>query len=71
MPPRWLGSEAIVTRVDHRNLTRTRVDGPVSTSETWELTIWATTDELWTLAGIEKTDWAPRSSRDHRTQLQY
>ena len=72
--------------------------------ETWELNIWATTDELWTLAGIEKTDWAqrrtlkvgtcartrpvwwdeltghtgypaallaPRSSRDHRTQIQY
>jgi hypothetical protein len=28
--------------------------------ETWELNIWATTDELWTLAGIEKTDWAQR-----------
>ena len=29
-------------------------------SETWELNIWATTDELWTLAGIENTDWAQR-----------
>ena len=28
--------------------------------ETWELNIWATTDELWKLAGIEKTDWAQR-----------
>jgi hypothetical protein len=28
--------------------------------ETWELNIWATTDELWALAGIEKTDWAQR-----------
>jgi hypothetical protein len=28
--------------------------------ETWELNIWATTDELWTLAGIEKTDWVQR-----------
>jgi hypothetical protein len=28
--------------------------------ETWELVIWATTDELWTLAGIENTDWAQR-----------
>jgi hypothetical protein len=28
--------------------------------ETWELNIWATTDELWTLAGIENTDWAQR-----------
>ena len=24
--------------------------------ETWELNIWATTDELWKLAGIEETD---------------
>ena len=24
---------------------------------TWELNIWATTDELWKLADIEKTDW--------------
>jgi hypothetical protein len=48
--------------------------------ETWELNIRATTDELWKLAGIEKTDWesrqgrprrpsAPRFSRDHRTLL--
>ena len=28
--------------------------------ETWELNIWATTDELWTLAGIENTDWVQR-----------
>ena len=28
--------------------------------ETWELNIWATTDELRKLAGIEKTDWAQR-----------
>jgi len=28
--------------------------------ETWELKIWATTDELWKLAGIEKTDWDQR-----------
>jgi hypothetical protein len=28
--------------------------------ETWELTISATTDELWQLAGIEKTDWDQR-----------
>jgi hypothetical protein len=28
--------------------------------ETWELNIWATTDELWKLAGIEKTDWDQR-----------
>ena len=28
--------------------------------ETWELNIWATPDELWTLAGIEKTDWVQR-----------
>jgi hypothetical protein len=28
--------------------------------ETWELNIWATTDELWKLAGIEKTDWVQR-----------
>ena len=26
--------------------------------ETWELNIWATTDELWKLTGIDKTDWA-------------
>jgi len=31
--------------------------------ETWELNIWATTDELWKLAGIEKTD------RDQRRTL--
>ena len=29
-------------------------------SETWELNISATTDELWQLAGIEKTDWDQR-----------
>ena len=29
-------------------------------SETWELNIRATTDELWKLAGIEKTDWVQR-----------
>jgi hypothetical protein len=28
--------------------------------ETWELNIWATTDELWKLADIEKTDWVQR-----------
>ena len=28
--------------------------------ETWELNIWATADELWTLAGIENTDWVQR-----------
>jgi hypothetical protein len=28
--------------------------------ETWELNVWATTDELWKLAGIEKTDWVQR-----------
>ena len=28
--------------------------------ETWELNIWATTDELWKLAGIEETDWGRR-----------
>lgn len=28
--------------------------------ETWELNIWASADELWKLAGIEKTDWAQR-----------
>jgi len=28
--------------------------------ETWELNIWATTDELWKLAGIEETDWDQR-----------
>lgn len=28
--------------------------------ETWELNIWATADDLWKLAGIEKTDWAQR-----------
>jgi hypothetical protein len=28
--------------------------------ETWELNIWATTDELWKLAGIEETDWDRR-----------
>ncbi len=28
--------------------------------ETWELNIWATTDDLWKLAGIERTDWAQR-----------
>jgi hypothetical protein len=26
----------------------------------WELNVWATTDELWKLADIEKTDWAQR-----------
>ena len=30
--------------------------------ETWELNIWATTDELRKLAGIEKTDWVQRST---------
>lgn len=29
-------------------------------AETWELNVWATTDELWKLAGIEKTDWIQR-----------
>jgi hypothetical protein len=29
-------------------------------SETWELNVWATTDELWKLAGIEKADWVQR-----------
>lgn len=29
-------------------------------AETWELNIWATTEELWKLAGIENTDWAQR-----------
>jgi hypothetical protein len=29
-------------------------------SDTWKLNIWATTDELWKLAGIEKTDWDQR-----------
>jgi hypothetical protein len=29
-------------------------------SDTWELNIWATTDELWKLADIEKTDWDQR-----------
>jgi hypothetical protein len=28
--------------------------------ETWELNIWATADELWKLADIEKTDWSQR-----------
>lgn len=28
--------------------------------EAWELNVWATTDELWKLAGIEKTDWDQR-----------
>ena len=28
--------------------------------ETWELNIRATTDELWKLAGIQKTDWDQR-----------
>lgn len=28
--------------------------------ETWELNIWATTDEFWKLADIEKTDWSQR-----------
>jgi hypothetical protein len=28
--------------------------------EAWELNVWATTDELWKLAGIEKTDWVQR-----------
>lgn len=28
--------------------------------ETWELNVWATTDELWKLAGIEETDWVQR-----------
>jgi hypothetical protein len=28
--------------------------------ETWELNIWATTDELWKLARIEETDWSQR-----------
>jgi hypothetical protein len=26
----------------------------------WELNVWATTDELWKLADIEKTDWVKR-----------
>ena len=41
--------------------------------ETWELNIWATTDELWTLASIEKTDWVQRRTLkvDHRTQIEY
>jgi hypothetical protein len=30
--------------------------------ETWELNIWATTDELWKLTGIDKTDWAQRGT---------
>jgi hypothetical protein len=29
-------------------------------SEAWELNIWATTDEPWKLADIEKTDWDQR-----------
>ena len=28
--------------------------------DTWELNVWATTDELWKLADIEKTDWDQR-----------
>jgi hypothetical protein len=28
--------------------------------EGWELNVWATTDELWRLADIEKTDWVQR-----------
>ncbi len=28
--------------------------------ETWELNVWATTDELWKLAGVEETDWVQR-----------
>jgi hypothetical protein len=28
--------------------------------ETWELNVWATTNELWKLAHIEKTDWVQR-----------
>jgi hypothetical protein len=28
--------------------------------EEWELNVWATTDELWKLADIEKTDWVQR-----------
>jgi hypothetical protein len=28
--------------------------------EMWELNVWATTDELWKLADIEKTDWVKR-----------
>jgi hypothetical protein len=28
--------------------------------ETWELNVWATTDEFWKLADIEKTDWVQR-----------
>jgi hypothetical protein len=28
--------------------------------ETWELNVWATTDELWRLADIEKTNWVQR-----------
>lgn len=28
--------------------------------EGWELNVWATTDELWKLADIQKTDWAQR-----------
>jgi hypothetical protein len=30
--------------------------------ETWELNIWATTDELWILADIENTDWVQRGT---------
>ena len=29
-------------------------------SDTWDLNIWATTDELWKLADIEKADWDQR-----------
>ena len=28
--------------------------------DTWELNVWATTDELWKLADIEQTDWVQR-----------
>lgn len=28
--------------------------------ETWELNVWATTDDLWKLADIEATDWSQR-----------
>lgn len=28
--------------------------------EGWELNVWATTDELWKLADVEKTDWVNR-----------
>lgn len=28
--------------------------------ETWELNVWATTDDLWKLADIETTDWSQR-----------